>query len=74
MLLRNTILDINQKFDTFNTVISDKVERIERNYEDLNSKLDTLVTKAQTTNYWCFKQRVNFLNFKHNLILKLKAI
>ena len=54
MLLRNTILDINQKFDTFNTVISDKVERIERNYEDLNSKLDTLVTKAQTTNYWCF--------------------
>jgi uncharacterized protein YoxC len=51
MLLRNTILDINQKFDTFNTVISDKVERIERNYEDLNSKLDTLVTKAQTTNY-----------------------
>lgn len=46
-MLRNTILDINQKFDAFNSTISDKIERIERNYDDLNSKLDSLVPRVQ---------------------------
>lgn len=41
-LLRDSILNLNQKFDSFNQTINEKIEKIERNYEDLSTKLDNL--------------------------------
>ena len=39
-MLRDSIMSLNQKFDTFNTTVTTKIDAIESNYVDLNSKID----------------------------------
>lgn len=38
-LLRDSILNLNAKFDAFNSTITEKIERIERNYDELSVKI-----------------------------------
>lgn len=46
-LLRDSILNLNQKFDTFSNSVTDKIDKIERNYDDLSLKIDSLAPKTQ---------------------------
>ena len=39
-LLHQSILTLNQKFDKFNDTVTGKISAIERNYVDLNAKID----------------------------------
>ena len=41
-MLRDSIANLNTKFDTFNERISGKITAIERNYENLNTKIDNM--------------------------------
>ena len=41
-LLQESILLLTQKFDSFNDTVTDKITAIERNYEELNAKVDNL--------------------------------
>lgn len=48
-MLRDSIMNLNQKFDRFNETVTGKIEKIERNYEQLSAKIDTL--GSGTTNH-----------------------
>ena len=41
-LLHQSILTLNQKFDKFNDTVTGKISAIERNYVDLNAKIDSI--------------------------------
>ena len=41
-LLKTSIDLLNQKFDSFSNSVSTKIERIEQNYEQLNSRIEVL--------------------------------
>ena len=41
-LLKDSMQNLNSKLDTMNDKISTKIGNIERNYEDLNTKIDAL--------------------------------
>ena len=38
----NLLKDLNKKFDDFNDKMTTKIDTIEKNYEDLNTKLDRM--------------------------------
>ena len=40
-------MNLNQKFDKFNETVTSKITTIERNYEDLNSKIDDIAFKRR---------------------------
>ena len=44
--LRDSIENLNSKFDSFNETISNKITVIEENYQDLNAKIDALTVKV----------------------------
>ena len=46
-MLHNSIMNLNQKFDKFNETVTSKITTIERNYEELNSKIDDIVSKRR---------------------------
>ena len=47
-LLHDSIMSLNSKFDKFNETVSTKIDNIERNYDDLNAKIDRLAHESQT--------------------------
>lgn len=47
-MLQASITNLNQKFDRFNDTVTEKIDKIEKNYETLNAKIDSLgVQKAE---------------------------
>ena len=47
-MLHSSIMNLNQKFDKFNETVTNKITTIERNYEDLNSKIDDIASKRRS--------------------------
>jgi len=40
--LKNSLMNLNSKFDQMNEKVTGKIDSIEKNYENLNSKIDSL--------------------------------
>lgn len=43
--LMTMLRNLNTKFDNFNETISSKISLIEKNYQDLNVKIDSIASK-----------------------------
>lgn len=43
--LMTMLRNLNTKFDNFNETISSKISLIEKNYQDLNVKIDSMASK-----------------------------
>ena len=48
-LLRDSIMNLNSKFDKFNETVTCKIETIEKNYANLNAKIDSLSTASRVS-------------------------
>ena len=46
-LLHQSINNLNSKFDKFNETVTGKITSIEKNYEDLNKKIEVLAIRRK---------------------------
>ena len=50
-MLRDSIVNLNSKFDMFNANITEKIERIERNYDELSVKISSFGQICSRSNH-----------------------
>ena len=58
MQLKNTIDTMSTRMDTFESTLTSKIDALENNYNELNSKIEVMSTKAYSQANWLTNHKI----------------